>query len=175
MKTIYQFRRSPIKSKEFLSSKSNFLNGVKVDPYSANVINIFLTTLNKIKFNYDTDRIFAYPELPGLVATSSAKSFGDVHNQHEFSKVGFRELKAIEDKICAFIDNENLQYTENVYILNGEEIPAKIRECLFNTIDKNSIVETYRLGVLKNIGMAFNDYKESLTEITLTGPYKLIK
>mgnify|MGYP001160947714 FL=1 len=172
---IYQFRRSPIKSENFLISSSPYLKNIKIDPYSVNVINNFISTLKDIDFNYKRDRIFAYPELPGLVASSNAKSFGDVHNQHEFSKLGFRELKAIEEKICAFIAHENITEVDNLYLLIGEDVPTKIKNCLHQVISKNSEVRTYNLGELKNIGMVFNDYNETMTNIKLIGPYKLKK
>ena len=80
----------------------------KIDPSSANVVNNFIETLRSINFNYKTDRIFAYPELPGLLASSDALSLGDAHNQHSFSRKQFRELKSIETKICAFLKYENI-------------------------------------------------------------------
>ena len=171
---IYQFRRSPIKSSNFKESSSPFLSNIKIDPYSADVIDKFLITLNDINFNFKSDRIFSYPELPGLLASSKAISLGDAHNQHLFSKKQFRELKSIETKVCAFLIHENLNQIENVYILQGEGMSRTIRDCLFQIIDSGSNVKTYSLGELINIGMAYNDYSTYMTEITLKGPYKVI-
>ena len=171
---IYQFRRSPIKSSNFKVSSSPFLSNIKIDPYSADVIDKFLITLNDINFNFKSDRIFSYPELPGLLASSKAISLGDAHNQHLFSKKQFRELKSIETKVCAFLIHENLNQIENVYILQGEGMSRTIRDCLFQIIDSGSNVKTYSLGELINIGMAYNDYSTYMTEITLKGPYKVI-
>ena len=127
-----------------------------------------------INFNYKSDRIFSYPELPGLLASSKAISLGDAHNQHLFSKKQFRELKSIETKICAFLIYENLDKVENVYILQGEGMSQVVENCLFKIIDDKSNVKTYKLGELINIGMAYNDYSTYMTEIKLKGPYKLI-
>ncbi|MBT3475367.1 hypothetical protein HN460_00300 [bacterium] len=171
---IYQFRRSPIKSSNFKVSSSPFLRNIKIDPYSADVIDNFLLTLKDINFNYKSDRIFSYPELPGLLASSKAISLGDAHNQHLFSKKQFRELKSIETKICAFLIYENLDKVENVYILQGEGMSQVVENCLFKIIDDKSNVKTYKLGELINIGMAYNDYSTYMTEIKLKGPYKLI-
>ena len=171
---IYQFRRSPIKSSNFKESSSPFLSNIKIDPYSADVIDKFLITLNDINFNFKSDRIFSYPELPGLLASSKAISLGDAHNQHLFSKKQFRELKSIETKVCAFLIHENLNQIENVYILQGEGMSQTIQDCLFQIIDSGSNVKTYSLGELINIGMAYNDYSTYMTDITLKGPYKVI-
>ena len=171
---IYQFRRSPIKSSNFKVSSSPFLSNIKIDPYSADVIDKFLITLKDINFNFKSDRIFSYPELPGLLASSKAISLGDAHNQHLFSKKQFRELKSIETKVCAFLIHENLNQIENVYILQGEGMSRTIRDCLFQIIDSGSNVKTYSLGELINIGMAYNDYSTYMTDITLKGPYKVI-
>ena len=171
---IYQFRRSPIKSSNFKVSSSPFLSNIKIDPYSADVIDKFLITLNDINFNFKSDRIFSYPELPGLLASSKAISLGDAHNQHLFSKKQFRELKSIETKVCAFLIHENLNQIENVYILQGEGMSQTIQDCLFQIIDSGSNVKTYSLGELINIGMAYNDYSTYMTDITLKGPYKVI-
>ena len=171
---IYQFRRSPIKSSNFKVSSSPFLSNIKIDPYSADVIDKFLITLKDINFNFKSDRIFSYPELPGLLASSKAISFGDAHNQHLFSKKQFRELKSIETKVCAFLIHENLNQIENVYILQGEAMSQTIQDCLFQIIESESNVKTYSLGELINIGMAYNDYSTYMTEITLKGPYKVI-
>ena len=171
---IYQFRRSPIKSSNFKESSSPFLSNIKIDPYSADVIDKFLITLKDINFNFESDRIFSYPELPGLLASSKAISFGDAHNQHLFSKKQFRELKSIETKVCAFLIHENLNQIENVYILQGEAMSQTIQDCLFQIIESESNVKTYSLGELINIGMAYNDYSTYMTEITLKGPYKVI-
>ena len=171
---IYQFRRSPIKSSNFKVSSSPFLSNIKIDPYSADVIDKFLITLKDINFNFKSDRIFSYPELPGLLASSKAISLGDAHNQHLFSKKQFRELKSIETKVCAFLIHENLNQIENVYILQGEAMSQTIQDCLFQIIESDSNVKTYSLGELINIGMAYNDYSTYMTEITLKGPYKVI-
>jgi len=171
---IYQFRRSPIKSSNFKVSSSPFLSNIKIDPYSADVIDNFLITLKDINFNFKSDRIFSYPELPGLLASSKAISLGDAHNQHLFSKKQFRELKSIETKVCAFLIHENLNQIENVYILQGEGMSQTIQDCLFQIIDSGSNVKTYSLGELINIGMAYNDYSTYMTDITLKGPYKVI-
>ena len=171
---IYQFRRSPIKSSNFKVSSSPFLSNIKIDPYSADVIDKFLITLKDINFNFKSDRIFSYPELPGLLASSKAISFGDAHNQHLFSKKQFRELKSIETKVCAFLIHENLNQIENVYILQGEAMSQTIQDCLFQIIESESNVKTYSLGELINIGMAYNDYSTYMIEITLKGPYKVI-
>ena len=174
---IYQFRRSPIKSSNFKVSSSPFLSNIKIDPYSADVIDKFLITLKDINFNFKSDRIFSYPELPGLLASSKAISLGDAHNQHLFSKKQFRELKSIETKVCAFLIHEEIVYKiikESIYILQGEGMSQTIQDCLFQIIDSGSNVKTYSLGELINIGMAYNDYSTYMTEITLKGPYKVI-
>lgn len=172
---IYQFRRSPIKSKDFKVSSSDYLKNIRVDSYSADVINNFLKTLDNISFDYKTDRIFAYPELPGLLATSDALSFGDAHNQHQFSKKNFRELKSIETKICAFLKYEDKSKVRNIYILSGEDMSEAVANCLNAIIDTKSEVKSYDLGAILNIGMAFNDYVEYKTKITFIGPYKVNK
>ena len=165
---IYQFRRSPIKSDSFKGS-----NSVKIDSSSANVVNNFIETLHSINFNYKTDRIFAYPELPGLLASSDALSLGDAHNQHSFSRKQFRELKSIETKICAFLKYENISEVDNVYILVGEPISDTIMSCLGSIVDINSKTKVYDLGMIFNIGMAYNDYIDYETKIRLIGPFKL--
>ena len=170
---IYQFRRSPIKSDSFKVSNSEYLKNVKIDSSSANVVNNFIETLRSINFNYKTDRIFAYPELPGLLASSDALSLGDAHNQHSFSRKQFRELKSIETKICAFLKYENISEVDNVYILVGESISDTIMGCLGTIVDINSKTKIYDLGMIFNIGMAYNDYIDYETKIRLIGPFKL--
>jgi hypothetical protein len=132
-----------------------------------------LLTLEKVKFNPVTDRIFAYPELPGLIASVDAKSLGDPHSQHSFSNKKFRELKSIQTKICTFLEYENLTGIKKVYILEGESIPTLVEDCLFRIIDKESRVEVYEIGELENIGMAYNDYVNYRTKIKLIGPYRI--
>ena len=126
-----------------------------------------------IRDSYKTDRIFAYPELPGLLASSDALSLGDAHNQHSFSRKQFRELKSIETKICAFLKYENISEVDNVYILVGEPISDAIMSCLGSIVDINSKTKVYDLGMIFNIGMAYNDYIDYETKIRLIGPFKL--
>lgn len=170
---VYQFRRSPIKSSSFKTSNSIYLSKIKIDSDSSNTIDNLLLTLEKVKFNSVTDRIFAYPELPGLIASVDAKSLGDPHSQHSFSNKKFRELKSIQTKICTFLEYENLTGIKEVYILEGESIPTLVEDCLFRIIDKESRVEVYEIGELENIGMAYNDYVNYRTQIKLIGPYRI--
>ena len=45
--------------------------------------------------------------------------------------------------------------------------------CLGSIVDINSKTKVYDLGMIFNIGMAYNDYIDYETKIRLIGPFKL--
>ena len=53
---------------------------------------------------------------------------------------------------------ENISEVDNVYILVGESISDTIMDCLGTIVDINSKTKIYDLGMIFNIGMAYNDY-----------------
>ena len=168
---IYQYRRNTLYTEQsHYSSKSPHLGLVKIDSYSAESIDKLITTLNEIGFNYEVDRIFVYPDLPGLLSSTKAKSFGDVWNQ--FPSKNFRELKDSEVKICSYINLEEQNGIRNIYLLLGNELSENLKNCLNSKIKLNKPSYEFQIGKLKNIAMVYNGFSESIIKIKLVGPFK---
>ena len=169
---IYQFRRNTLHTEQIeYSKKSPHLKLVKLDTNSSLVIDNLIFNLEKNGFSYKEDRIFAYPNLPGLISSTKAKAFGEAWNQETSEQ--FRELKNIENKICAYIKLEERVEKRKIYLLLHGELPNYINQCLKAKIVSTKYTNEISLGEIKQIPMVYNNFKEKIYKIKLIGPFQL--
>ena len=169
---IYQFRRNGFQNEQTHYSKiSPQLKYVKLDQRSSDLVDNLIKNLHSVNFDFKNDRIFSYPNLPGLVAVSGAKSFGEVWNQESSSK--FRELKNIENKICAYVKLEDKVEGRRVYLLIKGNLPKNLSKCLEEKIVLTQSSNEIIVGEIKEIPMVYNDFTENIGKVRLLGPFYL--
>ena len=169
---IYQFRRNGLHHEQtHYSKKSPQLKYVKLDQRSTYLVDNLIEKLATLDFDFRNDRIFSYSNLPGLVASTGAKSYGEVWNQETSNR--FRELKNIEKKICAYVELEEKVEGRKVFLLLRDNLPKSLSKCLGEKINLTQSSNEIVVGEIKEIPMVYNDFTQKITQIRLLGPFYL--
>ena len=134
--------------------------GVSLDRDLALTLDKLNFTLTSIGFDYDEDRLFAYPDLPGDIAATKAIAFGNSWN------ITFYENSDVSN--CNYIENEPNGSIRYVYLLVGKPLTEALSSCLYERITPSGELKSFSIGK----GFHYrNRYEYSLE---LIGPYRLI-
>ncbi|WP_236865532.1 hypothetical protein [Candidatus Hydrogenosomobacter endosymbioticus] len=181
-------------------TKSKYLQFIRVEKNFAYPIDRIIHELNVIGFDFEYDRIFAYPYLAGIVCASGAKAFGCVWNMAEINITSAKTApEIVEYKNISHLNAEYLRLSahkdsciRNVYIMvgekSGENIAKKIENMFFERLQVSKELEELKTALLPttethkkyiceiythNPDSGFKDARPR--KLYLIGPYKLRK
>lgn len=110
-------------------------------------------------FNFDKDRLFAYPDLPGFIAATGAKSFGNA-----WSFTGYPNS---DRSNCVNINLEPVGEVRYVYLLQGDSLGTVLRSCLLKKLVPSANMERRNLGT----GMHYRN--GNYYHLSIIGPYEM--
>jgi len=159
-----QYKRNASYDKQTHYSKySSYLSGIKIEENLAlNIDNLWLT-LQSEGFNFTSDRIFAYDDIPGYLSAIGVKSYGQPWNISGYPNSLERSCHHL-----AHQTNTGIRYVYILKTVTGQE-NNQIEKCLLERITplKNSKQYT--------IGKAYHYRNKIEYELVLDGPYQLRK
>ena len=147
---LHYRRNAPYSGQTSYSEKSEFLSGIKIEENLANTIDSLIDTLIAINFDYDTDKIMAYCNMPGLLAATGARSFGE-----SWMITGYSNSIS---RMIFHLKLEPIGKCDKIYILKdkNEDINLEVKKNLDNIIlPYNSETHSYEIG-------KFYNYRNSL-------------
>ena len=161
--TLHYHRNESYVEQDSISKYSSFLKGIKIEKGFANAIDNLWLILEKINFDRNRDRIFAYTDLPGFLYSTGVRSFGE-----SWAISGFPKSYQL---MCLYFDLESAENVRNIYILkiNNKPIHPIVKDCLFKKIKFSSHgVKKYDIGK-----PGWNHHTKLKMDIQLMGPYSL--
>ena len=117
-------------------------------------------------FNYKSDRLIAYPDMPGYIAaTENAKTYGAAWL---FWTSDLKEMNNIDIRNCAELNNETDGEAKRIYLILGGEFSPGFAEC-FNKKFKRTPSFKY-----VQLGMDYNHFNKKHMDIRILGPYRIV-
>jgi hypothetical protein len=110
------------------STRSPYLAHIRIERDLGLAIDRLQLALEEVGFDVAQDRLFAYPDIPGLVAVSGAESFG-----YPWTWTGYPDVDRLN---CWYITRELDQDFRRVYLLLGEELTGDLRDCVDNALEE---------------------------------------
>jgi hypothetical protein len=132
---------------------------IRIDAGLAKAIGAVQQALKDVGFDILQDRIMAYPDMPGLLAATGARSFG--------SPWMVTRYPDIDVSNCAHISTEPTSPIRHVYFLRGIPISEGLSACLAQKLVKAEGFASHSVG-------DFYHHRNLETEtLVLEGPYRL--
>ena len=148
--------RSTRLEQQIFDVKLPYLRYVKVDRNNYKIFNKLESAFDRVS---SSARVFAYPDLPGLLAPFNIKSLGNSWN--------FSSYDNVDEYNCAYIHLDFEQKKiDHVYFLLGEPLTPVLKKCLERYVDISSANE-------EEIGTFYHIRNKKEIQIKLFGPMTL--
>ncbi len=152
-------RNAPLSHQTTQIPGENYLSHIYIDPQIAQLIGTLQTTLKDHNFNPKTDRLIAYPDMPGLIAPLQIQAYGSVWNATKYPHFE----KAIEAYLALEPQNASIRY---IYILKGQAFAPALVPIMDSYITPASATLT-----TTPIGRLYSYRNKETYAIVLEGPY----
>jgi len=164
---LHYRRNAEYKEQTHHSISSSKLKNILIEQRVADNIDAINVYLEEIGFNYESDRLISYPDMPGYIAATNAKTYGPVWFFGEFSDV--KEMHKIDIRNCSELINEVDDKTKYLYVILGGEFSSGFNGC-FNVKFKkaSNFKERY-------IGDDYNYFNKRYMKLRILGPYGIIR
>jgi len=156
---LFPHRRGSYASQTYLTS-NRYLRHVRIEGDLGEAIDLLQSRLSDAAFDVSRDRLVAYPDLPGLVALTGAKAFG---NPWYYSG-----LERVDELNCGFVAGGDAGSASRVYMILGRELPGALRKCLSEALAERPESLTQPLGHIYHYGNMSN------YALVLRGPYSAV-
>jgi len=101
------------------SDESTLLQGIRMPPQLAHNVDALILALRKENFDFERDRLIAYPDLPGLISGAGAAAYGRSWMITRYP--GAEELN------LAYLESEAAPNIGKLYLLLAVPLPAKLQ------------------------------------------------
>ena len=164
---VFHYRRNAeYKHQTHKAISSSRLKNVLIEKEIANNIDNISLHLGEMGFNYKSDRLIAYPDMPGYIAaTENAKTYGAAWL---FWTSDLKEMNNIDIRNCAELNNETDGEAKRIYLILGGEFSPGFAEC-FNKKFKRTPSFKY-----VQLGMDYNHFNKKHMDIRILGPYRIV-
>ena len=159
---LYYYRNGSFHQQNSYSKYSPYLKKIKIEKDLAHLIDTLWLKLDKINFNRQKDKIFAYTDLPGFLFSVGARSFGE-----SWAITGYPNSYP---RMCLHFDFEPIGNVRYIYILKINDIPLRpmVKNCLFKKIKPSPMKVKEHF-----IGKGWHYHSKIEMNLRLVGPYVL--
>ena len=162
---LHYRRNAEYKYQTHEAISSSRLKNVLIEKEIANNIDNISLHLKQMGFNYKSDRLIAYPDMPGYIAaTENTKTYGAAWL---FWTSDLKETNNIDIRNCAELNNETDDEAKRIYLILGGEFSPGFGECFNKKFKRTSNFEHVKLGT------DYNHFNKRYMDIRILGPYKV--
>jgi len=163
---IFHYRRNAeYKHQTHEAISSSRLKNVLIEKKIANNIDNISLHLKQVEFNYKSDRLIAYPDMPGYIAAiENIKTYGAAWL---FWTSNLKEMNNIDIRNCAELNNETDDEAERIYLILGGKFSPGFEECFNKKFKKTSSFKDIYLGT------DYNYFNQRNMDLRILGPYKI--